>query len=221
MVRQAGTPLAPGRLAELPDPTWRSMLTRGLPQFACEAVAPIVVFYLAWKAYGLGAGIAASTVVYLALATWLVRRRRDVALVVVGAAFVVIQALVALAAHSATVYLAQPVVLSGLWSIAYVVSAAIRRPLIGVFASAWYPFPAWFRASHPYKREFGMQSLVWGGYCFARAALRLYVLLDKGVGGFVLISVVTGPPLFAALVAWGIWHARRVFTRLDVSTPAV
>jgi len=114
------------------------------------------------------------------------------------------------------VYLAQPVVLSGLWSIAYFVSVAIRRPLIGVFANAWYPFPPWFRASAPYKREFGLQSIVWGVYCFARAALRLFVLLHSGVGGFVLISLVTGFPFFFALVAWGIWHARRVFSRLEV-----
>jgi intracellular septation protein A len=218
MVRQAGTPLAPSRveLEQLTDPTWRSMLGRGLPQFAGEAVAPIIVFYLVWKAYGLGPAIAASTVAYLVLVAWLMRRGRDVTLLAVGAVFVVIQALVALAAHSATVYLAQPVVLSGLWAVAYFVSAVIRRPLIGVFAGAWYPFPAWFRASDPYKREFGMQSVVWGVYCIARAALRLYVLLDSGVGGFVLISVVTGPPLFIALVAWGIWHARRTFTRLEV-----
>ena len=198
------------------------MLERGLPQFAGEAVVPVVVFYVAWRADGLGAAIVASTVVYVGLAAWLLRRRRDVALVAIGVVFVLIQALVALAAHSATVYLAQPVVLSALWGIAYFVSAAIGRPLIGVFAGAWYPFPGWFRASLPYKREFGMQSLVWGVYCIARAALRLYVLLDSGVGGFVLVSLVTGTPLFVVLVVWGIWHARRVFSRLEdavVSAP--
>jgi hypothetical protein len=90
--------------------------------------------------------------------------------------------------------------------------------LIGVFASAWYPFPPWFRASAPFKHEFGMQSVVWGVYCLARAALRLFVLLHSGVGGFVVISLVTGFPVFFALVLWGIWHARRVFSRLDAST---
>ena len=214
MVQPAGTPLAPERLAELPEPTWRSMLGRGLPQFAGEAVAPVLVFYAAWKLYGLAPAIAASTVAYVALAIWIMRRGREVTLVAVGAVFVVIQALVGLAAHSATVYLAQPVVLSALWAVAYFVSAAIGRPLIGVFAGAWYPVPAWFRACAPFKREFAMQSVVWGVYCLARAALRLYALLDSGVGGFVVISLVTGAPTFIALVAWGIWHARRTFSKL-------
>jgi intracellular septation protein A len=190
------------------------MLGRGLPQFAGEAVAPVLVFYAAWKMWGLGPAIVTSTLAYLVLAVWIVGRGRDVTLVAVGAVFVVIQALVGLASHSATVYLAQPVVLSALWALAYFVSVAIKRPLIGVFAGAWYPFPAWFRASEPYRREFAMQSFVWGVYCLARAALRLWVLLDAGVGSFVVVSLVTGTPLLVALIAWGIWHARRTFRRL-------
>jgi hypothetical protein len=109
-------------------------------------------------------------------------------------------------------------VLSALWSLAYFASVVVGRPLIGVFANAWYPFPPWFRASAPYKREFGLQSIVWGVYCLARAALRLFVLLRSGVGGFVVISLLTGFPFFFALVFWGIWHARRVFSRLDAAT---
>ena len=193
------------------------MLGRGLPQFTGEAVVPVLVFFGVWKAAGLGPAIAASTIVYLALAVVLLRRGRDLTLIAIGVVFVVIQAIVGLVSHSATVYLAQPVVLSALWSVVYFVSVAIGRPLIGVFANAWYPFPPWFRASAPYKREFGLQSIVWGVYCLARAALRLFVLLHAGVGGFVLISLVTGFPFFFALVFWGIWHARRVFSRLEVA----
>jgi hypothetical protein len=34
------------------------------------------------------------------------------------------------------------------------------------------------------------------------------------------VSVVTGGPFLAVLVFWGLWHARRVFSRLDVAAPA-
>ena len=61
---------------------------------------------------------------------------------------------------------------------------------------------------------------MWGVYCLARAVLRLIVLLHSGIGGFLLVSVVTGMPFFVALVAWGIWHARRSFGRLDVAVAA-
>lgn len=214
MVRATGTPSPPGRLGDLPEPSWRSLLKRGLPQFGGEAIAPVLIFYAAWKLSTLGFAIAASTVVYLALAAWLLRRGRDVTLIAVGAVFVVVQAVVGLAAHSATVYLAQPVLVSALWGIAYLVSVLIGRPLIGVFANAWYPFPAWFRASAAYRREFGLQSIVWGVYCLARAGLRLWVLLDSGVAGFVVVSAATGTPVLIGLIGWGIWHARRTFSRL-------
>ena len=215
MVRAAGTATQASSLSDLPEPTWRLLLGRGLPQFAVEAVVPVLVFYLAWRAAGLGAGIAASTLASLAIATWLLRRGRDVGVVALGVVFVVIQAVVALAAHSTTVYLAQPVVLSGLWAVAYAASVVVGRPLIGVFASAWYPFPDWFRASAAFRREFGLQSLVWAAFCLVRAAVRLYVLLHSGVGSFVVVSILTGFPPYCALVAWGLWHARVSFRGLD------
>jgi hypothetical protein len=215
MVRTAGAPPAPGRVADLPDPTWRSILGRGLPQFAAEAVLPVLVFYGAWRLLGLGAGIAAATFVSLVLAAVLIRRGRDVTLVAVGAAFVVVQAAVGLASRSTTVYLAQPVLLNALWGLGCFASIALRRPLIGVFAGAWYPFPAWFRASAVFRREFSMQSAVWGVFYLARSALRLWALLASGVGGFVVVSVLTGSPLVLVLIGWGVWHARRAFAPAD------
>ena len=215
MVRPAGTPLARGSsLIELPEPTWPSLLRRGLPLVTIESVVPVVVFYGAWRAGGLGGRDRrrhGCRTRHRGLADARGSRRRDRA---ATAVFVVIQAVVGLAAHSATVYLAQPVVLSVCWALVYFGSVLIGRPLVGVFANVWYPFPPEFRASAPFRREFGMQSVVWGVYCLARAALRLAVLLGSGVGSFLLVSVVSGAPFVIVLALWGVWHARRTFTRL-------
>lgn len=204
----------------MPEPTWRSLLQRGLPQFGIESVVPVVAFYGAWKLFGLAGALIGATSLSLAIAAWQVRRASGGALAVATGVFVVIQALVALAAHSATVYLAQPVVLSVCWGLAYFGSVLVGRPLIGVFANVWYPFPPEFRASTPYRREFALQSIVWGIYCLGRAGLRLGVLLSSGIGSFVLVSLVTGAPILVALVFWGLWHARRTFTRLAVAPAA-
>jgi Protein of unknown function (DUF3159) len=214
MVRAAGA-AAPAGGIDAPDPTWSYLARRGLPTFTAEGIAPILVFYGAWKLWGLTAGILFAAVLSAGVLVWQIRSGREGALARVTLVFIAVQALVGLASHSATVYLAQPVVLSAGWGVAYLVSAAIGRPLIGLFAGAWYPFPPEFRASRPYRREFGMQSIVWGVFCLARAALRLAALLGSGVGSFIVVSLVTGAPPFLALVAWGVWHARRTFTRLD------
>ncbi|MBA2462733.1 MAG: DUF3159 domain-containing protein [Actinobacteria bacterium] len=212
MVRSAGTPLAPSGLSELPEPSWRFLVQRGLPTFAVEGFAPVLLFYAVWKLAALAPAIVAATALAAAIVWWQARQGRGGGgLAVVTVVFLLIQAAVGLAAHSATVYLAQSVVLSACWGVAYLGSVAVGRPLVGVFANVWYPFPPAFRASEPYRREFGLQSVVWGIYCLARAALRLAALLGPGVGGFVLVSVLTGVPVMFALVFWGIWHARRSF----------
>ena len=198
-------------MSELPEPSWRFLVQRGLPTFAVEGFAPVLLFYVIWNVAGLAQAIVAATALSGLIVAWQARRGKSAALAVLAAIFLLIQAVVGLASHSATVYLAQPVVLSVCWGVAYLGSVAVGRPLIGVFANVWYPFPAEFRASEPYRREFGMQSVVWGLYCLARAGLRLTALLGSGVGGFVLVSVFTGAPVLFALVFWGIWHARRSF----------
>jgi Protein of unknown function (DUF3159) len=199
-------------MTALPEPTWRMLLARGLPTFALEGFVPVLAFYAAWHAAGLGAGIAASTAVAALVVVVQLRRGCDVALAAVAGVFIAIQALVAIAAHSATIYLAQPVVLTAGWGIAYLTSAVIGRPLIGAFARGWYPFPREFRASQAYHREFGMQSIVWGVYCLATAALRLAVLLTRGIGSLVVVSFVTSTPILLVLVLWSVWHARRTFS---------
>jgi Protein of unknown function (DUF3159) len=212
MVRSSAAAADPGGVTDLPEPSWRFLLAHGLPTFALEGFVPAVVFYGVWQSAGLAAGIAASAAVAGVIVLWQLRCGRDVALAAATGVFITIQALVALAADSATVYLAQPVLVSACWGVAYLASAAIGRPLIGAFAGAWYPFPSDFRASEHYRREFGMQSLVWGVYCLGASAIRLGILLTSGVGALVVVSFLVGTPGPMALVLWGVWHARRAFS---------
>lgn len=207
-------------MSELPDPTWRMLLGRGLPNFALEGFLPILVFYAFWREAGLGAGVVASALAAGAIVFVQLRRGLDVALAAASCVFIVIQAGVALLTHSETVYLAQPVLVGAAWGIAYFVSAAIGKPLIGAFARGFYPFPPEIRESDLYRREFGMQSIVWGVFCFARSALRLWVLLASGVGGLLVVSFVTGTPVLVALVLWGVWHARIAFSRFQPAEAA-
>jgi hypothetical protein len=214
MVRAPGTAPPPGGV-DLPEPTWGFLARRGVPTFAAEGVLPILVFYGAWQLWGLTAGIIVAAVVSGSVVVWQIRRGHGAPVARITLVFLAVQAAIGIASHSATVYLAQPIVLSAGWGLAYLVSAAIGRPLIGLFAQAWYPFPPDFSATAAYRHEFGMQSVVWGLFCLARAGLRLAALLGAGVGGFLLVSFATGTPVFFALVAWGLWHARRTFSRND------
>ena len=86
------------------------------------------------------AGIAAATLVSFALYAYERRAGRDGLLVRLSLAFVLVQAVVGLVSGSTVVYLATPVLANAIWAAAFLVSAAVRRPLAGALACAWYPF---------------------------------------------------------------------------------
>lgn len=197
----------------LPDPSTRAILLAGAPRFAREAFGPVGVFYVGYELSGLVAGIVLSTVLALALEWYERRHGRRGALALVSAAFVVVQGVVGLVADSAVVYLAQPVIVSALWGIANLASAAVGRPLIGVFADAWYPFPDFVKASRTYRRVYGFESVVWGVYLLARSGIRMLALWGGSIGFFVAVQFITGVPVIVGLVIWSIWYSVRAFER--------
>ena len=195
--------------------TVRGILLGSGPRFARDAFGPVLAFYIGWKLFGLVAGIGCATAV--SLLAWRYERRRDRAGVVarLSLGFVIVQATIGLIAQSATVYLAQPVLLSAAFGIAFLVSAAIGRPLAGVFASEIYPFPPEVRASATFVHVFGRVSVVWGIYQLLRSATRLVALIGGGIEVFLVINLVTGVPLTAGLMSWSVWYGLRGFRRSD------
>ena len=195
------------------EPSFRSIFRAGAPRFVREAFGPVLAFYVGWRLGSLVVGIMLSSAVGIALDLYERRRGRGGALALVSVAFVLVQAAIGLIADSEVVYLAQPVLVSAIWGLANIGSAVIGRPLAGVFADAWYPFPADVKASRTYRRIFGIESVVWGLYLLARSAIRMYALTTGSVGAFAAIQVATGGPFSVALVAWSVWYATRKFER--------
>ena len=209
--------------ARMQEPSFRSIFLAGAPRFARELFGPVAAFYVGWKLSGLVAGILLASAVGIALDLYERRRGRAGALALVSVAFVLVQAAVGLIADSATVYLAQPVLVSAIWGLANFASVVVGHPLAGVFADAWYPFSPEVKASRTYRRVFGIESLVWGVYLVARSGIRLLVLAGGSIGAFVVVQLLTGVPFTVALVAWSVWYATREFersTEWDLSEPA-
>lgn len=199
----------------LTRPSVRSVLLGGLPGFLYEGFLPLAAFYVGWRLFGLGAGIGASAAFSVLVYARERRAGRDGLLVRLSLAFVAVQTVVGLISHSTIVYLATPVLANGVWAVAFLGSAAIRRPLAGALACAWYPFPREFRETAEFKRVYGVESVVWGLYLLARSALRLAVLLQGSVAGYLVVVFLTGTPAMLGLVTWSIWYAIRRFSRDD------
>ena len=216
-------PGAAGAIAEqkdsgLSEPTFWGVLMTGLPGFLREGFLPLGAFYAGLRLDGLAAGIAAAAAASVLVYLYERRAGRDALLVRISLGFVVVQSIVGLAANSATVYLAQPVLLAAAWGLAFLISIPLGRPLAGTLACAWYPFPRWLMESADFKRVYGVESVVWGAYFLARSALRLVVLLQGSLESFLLIVFLTGTPVMLVLLAWSIRYAIRGLA--DTEPPA-
>jgi hypothetical protein len=197
------------------EPTFRGILLTGLPAFLREGFLPLGAFYAGLRLGGLGPGIGASAAVSLLIYLYERQFGRDGVLVRLSLAFVVVQSAIGLAADNTTVYLAQPVLVAAVWGLLFIVSVPLGRPLAGTLAGAWYPFPRWFRETEPFKRVFGVESLVWGAYFFARSGVRLAALVNGSLESFLLVTLLTGTPAMLVLIAWSIRYAMRHLADAD------
>ena len=213
-------PAAPEQASGLEEPEFKRIFLNGLPGFLREGFLPLGAFYVGLKLSGLATAIVASAIVSLLIYGYERRAGRDGLLVRLSLAFVAVQSIVGLLAHSTTVYLAQPVIANLAWGMAFLVSAAIRTPLAGALACAWYPFPRDFRETPQFKRVFGIESVVWGGYFVGRSLLRLAALLHGSLESFLAITFITGTPLALLLMVWSIRYAMRELNDEDPQQPA-
>jgi hypothetical protein len=204
----------------LQEPDFRRIFFTGLPGFLREGLLPLGAFYVALRLSGLATAIVASAIVSLLIYGYERRAGRDGLLVRLSLAFVAVQSVVGLLAHSATVYLAQPVIANLAWGMAFLVSAAIRKPLAGALACAWYPFPRDFRETPQFKRVFGVESVVWGAYFVGRSLLRLAALLHGSLESFLAVVFITGTPAMLLLMVWSIRYAIRELNDEDPPQPA-
>jgi intracellular septation protein A len=205
--------------AEREQVSVRAILLGNGPRFARDAIGPVVVFYAGWKTLGLVTGIVAATVVTTAAFIWERRHARTGLGAGIGLTIALVQAFTGLASGSAKWYFAPQVIANTLGGLVFLGSVVIGRPLAGVFASESYPFPPEVKASSTFVRVFGRISLVWAAYLLGRGALRLVMLVYTSVEAFLVVSIATGIPLSAAIMAWSFWYGVRGFRHLSPSAP--
>jgi Protein of unknown function (DUF3159) len=208
MVRAPAATHAPQE-EELTAPTFLEVFRTGAPGFLREGFLPLGAFYVGLRLDGLAAGIVTSAAVSLLIYLHERKAGREGLLVRLSLLFVAVQSAVGLAANSTVVYLAQPVLVAAVWGFAFLVSVPLGRPLAGSLASAWYPFPYWFRETPAFKRVFGIESLVWAAYFLARSGLRLTILLWGSLESFFAVTIVTGTPVMLLILAWSIRYSIR------------
>ena len=198
----------------------RTILRTGGPRFVANAGFPVLFFYLGWKISGLLLGVILATVVGVGAYLYERHKERPGMVARLALAFVIIQGVVGLAFGSAKVYLAQPVVLNLLLGLVFLVTTLRGKPFAGQFAEELYPFPAEVKESDTFKQVFARVSIAWAIYFLARSLIRLY-MLQFSVDAFVVVNVITGFPIIAALMSWSVWFITRSFRRSEEWGPVL
>ena len=195
----------------LPEVDVRKMLRESGPRMAANGAAPVLAFYAGWKLSGLVVGILVSSAVGIASYVNERRNERPGMIAKLALLFVFVKGTVGLVSGSATVYLAQPVILNGILGLVFLISTLRGKPFAGQFAEEFFPFPPEVKESDTFRRSFSRVSLAWAVYLLSRSVFQLVVLLQSSVDAFVVVNVVTNVPIMAGLMAWSVSYITKQF----------
>jgi intracellular septation protein A len=196
-------------------PTSGPILREAGPRLLRDALGPTLCFYVGWKTEGLWLGVTMGTLFALGAYRYERRHGRPGMIARLVLVFVVLQAGVGLATHSAKAYLLQPTILGAVNGLVWLGSVAIRRPLAGVFALEVFPFDEATRRTPEFKTVFIVVSAVWGTFFLGFAAIQAAVLLTVGVDAYVALRIVDAA-LILTLITWSV---RFVIGRLGSDPP--
>ncbi len=184
----------------------RELLRGGGP--ALDATSPSVAFVVAWLgadaagfAQPVGVGGIAAVVVAVGVAVWRARRGERLRAVLVGFTVAVLAAALALWTGQAEDFFLPRIVANAGSLVAWVVSIAVRRPLLGLVVGAALGHPTVWRRDPDLVRGYCRASWPWA----ATYALRLAVLVplwaaDLPVALGVAQLVLTWPLIAACLL---------------------
>jgi intracellular septation protein A len=207
----------PARQSERPHPPVRALLLAGGPRFVRDAFGPMLAFYLGWRVLGFDAGIAAATVLAIVGYAWERGQGRSGLSAAIGLGVAGVQAAAGLASTNTVAYFTPPLILNVAYGCAFLVSIFVGRPLAGLLAAESYDFSPQVRASATFRQTCSRISLAWAGYLFLASTVRLFVLRLGSVDLYVVVNVLTGLPVSAALMSWSIWYGARSLSRDEPS----
>lgn len=187
----------------------------------------VVNFLLPWLAYrwaqpqwGETGGLIASGVPPLVWSAWeLWRHRRVDALSLFVLAGIVLSTVAMLLGGDARVLLLRESLVSGLFGLAFVLSALAGRPLLYYLATATVAresehgktrLQALWQDNPAFRQKVAVMNAVWGFGLVAETALRGVMAWTWPPERFLLVSPWIGYGIYGLLTAWTLWYRKRI-----------
>jgi intracellular septation protein A len=205
----------PDEVAEPPaPPTLRSVLRKHGGRFATDSVIPVVLFLVLNGTAGIGWAMVASTVWAVSLIGLRLHRHGAVGVLVwFSLGFVVVRGVAGLLARSDAVYFGPGILNTLLVALAFAGSVCLRRPIVGMIAPIFYPFPDDVRAHPTYRRVFSRLTLAWAALLASSVALQIWLLATASTNTYLVVRSAVTWPLSLALFVISLRYPRRAFER--------
>ncbi len=200
----AGDPAAPPSLAG----------AVGGPLGMLESALPAVVFVAVYSVSGSDTNLSATVAVGLALVLTVARlaRRESPRHALSGLVGVAFAAFVATRSGRAEDFFLPGLLANAAYASAFLISIAVRRPLVGVIVGALDGEGQGWRDEPDRMRAFTRASWLWAGIFLTRLAVQLPLYLAGAVVALGVARTALGIPLFALglWLTWRLVHRHRV-----------
>jgi hypothetical protein len=182
----------------------------GGPLGLLETSVPAVAFVVAYVASGSDTNTAAGVAVGLALVLSIARlvRRESPRHALSGLVGVAFAAFIATRSGKAEDFFLPGLLANAAYASAFVISIAVRRPLVGLIVSQLDAAGAGWREDPDRMRAFTRASWLWAGLFVLRLIVQLPLYLAGAVVALGIARTAMGLPLFA-LALWLTWRLVR------------
>jgi hypothetical protein len=175
----------------------------GGPLGIAEATLPFIAFTIAWTAADrdvvFGAIVAVAISASLAAARLI--RGESTQFAISGLVGVALGAFVAARTGDASTFFLPGILTNAAWLAAYLISIAIRRPLLGFFVSRLTEEGDAWHTDRERLRAYSLASWIWVALFGLRLSIQVPLYLTDAVTPLAVARVITGLPLFAL----GLW----------------
>lgn len=203
-----------GLLDVAPAPTLASVARRIGWRGVTDGVVPVALFLALDAAHSLVLGMAAATTWTVLLSLWRVATgRRTGVLIWVATGYALLRGAAGVLTGSAVVFFGPGIAQTALIGLLFLLSAAVRRPVVARIADVVYPFSPVVKEHPAYRRVFTRLTLLWGGWLVVRAGLDVWLLLTVDPSVFVLVRSSFGLPVLVGLFVLSLRYPRRAFRR--------
>ncbi|AHH97405.1 hypothetical protein GCM10010174_73510 [Kutzneria viridogrisea] len=177
-------------------------------------MVPLGVFTAVFALAGLDGGLLAALGWSLAaISARLVRRRPVPAVLWLTSALLVVRTAVGLATGDLVLYFLQPTAQNFVIATVLLVSAWLRRPMLGKLAAEFCGLPAVLTGRPRVRLFFGRASVLWALIFLTNGAVTLWVLATAPIGQFLAVSTAGSYSLVLAGAAFSLLWFRRVLRR--------